>query len=102
MSLTFFANERVISVVRVIRVTSGSASSIAEGTKVKFCTVSASCYHVKERVPYLETHVQTAQSDLSCGLLAAEETWAIVCGLLVSEVERFVGVRHGAVCQPTR
>lgn len=101
MSLTFFANERVISVIRVVRITRRGASSIAEGTKVKFYTVSVSYYQYTERDSYLETHVQTAQSDLSCWLLAAEETWAIVCALLVSEVEWFVGVRH-AVRQRTR
>lgn len=98
MGLTFFANERVISVIRVVRITGRGAPSIAEGTKIEFYTVSICCYNVKVRLSYLETHVQTAQSDLSCWLLAAEETRAIVCALLVSEVKWLVSVRHGAVC----
>lgn len=104
-SLTFFANKRVVSVVRVVSIASRSAAAIAEGAKVKFCSFDQSGFlQKKDRVlSYLEIHARTAQSDLSCTQVSSSggnlgNNHGV---LLVAQIKGFVGVRHGRVCLAT-
>lgn len=68
--LTLFANQRVISVVGIVRISNGGTATITEGAEVKFYSVS-SRRKTNGIVTNLRIHVRTAQSDLSCGAVSS-------------------------------